>query len=58
MLRNMGEKVSAHMQEIAFNTSRRTLRAALLPLLNINADNKKVVGIHLALLFHVVFLWL
>lgn len=45
MLRNMGEKISEHIEEITLNTSRRTVRASLLPLLHITAETKQIVGI-------------
>jgi len=47
----MGEKVTTHLTEIAFNTSRRSVRAALIPLIPVSDEMKKVIGIHLTLLF-------
>jgi hypothetical protein len=41
----MGDNITAHLQEIAFNTSRRHLRAALLPLLEISPGMKEIIAI-------------
>jgi hypothetical protein len=46
----MGEKISTHLKEIAFNTSRRSVRAALIPLLQVSDEMRKVIVILIDLL--------
>ncbi len=47
MLRNMGQNIVKHLEEIAFNTSRRPVRSSLLQHIEVNTQIQKIVGIQL-----------
>lgn len=51
----MGENITLHLEEVAFNTSRRPVRAALLQLLELSPKMKEVVDILWIVFFSSLF---